>query len=127
MGLPSGEISQLLVKPRNGHHEPKSALVPLVYDEMRHVPVDHARARLAKQCGGSPPKIPPEVAADFPPAQSEQCLTLNEALERLSQPSRRQGRKVEKSSFGAFNDEQAAAVLAISTRIWMRDGSVARA
>jgi len=37
MGLPPGEITQLLVKARNGDHEAESALVPLVYDELRRL------------------------------------------------------------------------------------------
>jgi len=37
VGLSPGEITQLLVKARNGDHEAESALVPLVYDELRRL------------------------------------------------------------------------------------------
>ncbi len=179
MCVPPGEITQLLVKAKNGDHQAESVLVPLVYDElrrlarrymrqersdhtlqatalvheaylklieqreitwqnrahffgvaaqlMRRILVDHARAKLAQKRGGSQQEISLDVAIAFSPAQSEQFLELNEALERLSQLDPRQGRIVELKFFGGLTDEEVAEVLAISARTVKRDWSVARA
>jgi RNA polymerase sigma factor (TIGR02999 family) len=179
MGLPPGEITQLLVKARKGDRQAESALVPLVYDElrrlarrymrherpdhtlqptalvneaylrlveqreitwqnrahffgvaaqlMRRILVDHARARLAQKRGGAQQEISLDVAIAFFPAQSEQFLALNEALDRLSQLDPRQVRIVELKFFGGLTDEEVAEVLAISPRTVKRDWGVARA
>ncbi len=179
MGLSPGEITLLLVKVRNGDREAESALVPLVYDElrrlarrymrherpdhtlqstalvheaylklieqretawqnrahffgvasqlMRRILMDHARTKLAKKRGGSQQKISLDDAVAFSPAQSEQFLAVDEALDRLSQLNPRQGRIVELRFFGGLTDEEVAEVLAISTRTVKRDWSVARA
>ena len=37
MGVPPGEITQLLVRARNGDRQAESELVPLVYDELRRL------------------------------------------------------------------------------------------
>jgi RNA polymerase sigma-70 factor, ECF subfamily len=94
---------------------------------MRRILVDHARAKLAKKRGGSQQKISLDVPAALVPAQPEQFLALNEALDRLSQRDPRQGRVVELRFFGGLSDEETAEVLAISARTVKRDWSVARA
>jgi len=48
MRFPPGQIIQPRVKARDGRHEAEAALVPLAYDEIRRMLVDHARARQAK-------------------------------------------------------------------------------
>jgi len=179
MGVPPGEITQLLLRARHGDRDAESALVPLVYDElrrqarrymrnerpdhtlqatalvheaylklieqteitwqnrahffgvaaqlMRRILVDHARAKLARKRGGSQQKISLDGAIAFSPAQSEQFLAINEALDRLSQLDPRQGRVVELKFFVGLSDEEAAEVLGVSTRTVKRDWAVARA
>jgi len=178
MGVPPGEITQLLVKAKNGDRKAESELVPLVYDELRRLArrymrherpdhtlqatalvheaylklidqreswqnrahffgvaaqvmrrflVDHARAKLAQKRGGSREEISLDAALAFSPAQSDQFLALDEALERLSRLDPRQGRIVELKFFGGLTDEEVAEVLAISIRTVKRDWSVARA
>jgi len=182
MGLPPGpsdNITQLLVKARNGDREAESVLVPLVYQElrrlaqrymrnerpdhtlqatalvheaylklaeqreiawqnrthffavaaqlMRRILVDHARAKLAKKRGSSQQKISLDGALIFSPAQSEDLLALNEALDRLSQLDPRQGRIVELKFFGGLIDEEVADVLGVSLRTVKRDWQMAKA
>ncbi len=94
---------------------------------MRHILVDHARARCASKRGGAAGNIPLE-ALDVPAPQSdEELLLLDDALERLSAMSPRQGRVVELRYFAGLTEEEVASVLGVTRRTVNRDWSMARA
>lgn len=93
---------------------------------MRHVLVDHARARLAAKRGGAWQQIaldsvelPTEVAADV--------LALSEALEGLAAVDPDQVRLVELRYFGGYSIEETAAILGVSATTVKRDWELARA
>lgn len=94
---------------------------------MRRILVDHARTRAA----GKRPEGKQKVELnDFLAAQNprlDQMLILDEALTRLAAMDPRQARLVEMMYFGGLTEEEAAAVLGISTRTVKRDWASARA
>jgi RNA polymerase sigma factor (TIGR02999 family) len=84
--------------------------------------VDHARARQRiKRDGGNAAK-PPENSPD-----PEELLILDQALTRLAQLDARAARVVELRYFVGLNNEETAAVMAISERTVKRDWSSAMA
>ena len=93
---------------------------------MRHILVDHARARRAGKRGG----VQRQVTLSENILQSQDrtidVLVLHEALEHLTQPDPRQ-RIVELYFFGGLNFEEIAEVLEVSDRTVKRDRSVAPA
>jgi RNA polymerase sigma factor (TIGR02999 family) len=93
---------------------------------MRHILVDHARARHAGKRGGVQSQITLDenlVPAPSPPVD---ILSLHEALERLSKLDARQGRIVELHFFGGLSFEEIASVLQVSERTVKRDWAMAR-
>jgi RNA polymerase sigma factor (TIGR02999 family) len=93
---------------------------------MRHVLVDHARARLSQKRGGVQHPVTLEddlVAAD---AQPDVLLELNDALERLAVVDPRLARVVECRFFGGLSEEETAETLAVTTRTVQRDWAKAR-
>jgi RNA polymerase sigma-70 factor, ECF subfamily len=94
---------------------------------MRRVLVDHARARAAgrRPNGRQKLELKDFMASDSP--RVDEMLMLDEALTRLSEMDARQGRLVEMMYFGGLTEEEAAAVLGVSTRTVKRDWKSARA
>ncbi len=95
---------------------------------MRHILVDHARARRAGKRGGVQHQV--TLAEDILPAPGQSpidVLALHETLERLTVLDPRQGRIVELHFFGSLSFEEIAAVLQVSERTVKRDWRMARA
>lgn len=93
---------------------------------MRHILVDHARARHAGKRGGTHSQITLDENIVPAPSQSVDILALHEALERLSRLDARQGRIVELHFFGGLSFEEIASVLQVSERTVKRDWAMAR-
>jgi RNA polymerase sigma factor (TIGR02999 family) len=93
---------------------------------MRHILVDHARARRAGKRGGSRNQVTLDEELLPAASQSIDILALHEALERLSALDARQGRIVELHFFGGLSFEEIASVLQVSERTVKRDWAVAR-
>jgi RNA polymerase sigma-70 factor (ECF subfamily) len=94
---------------------------------MRRILVDHARVSRAKKRGGSKVVLSLDETLVFSPDQSEILVKLDEALDLLAQRDPRQGRIVELRFFGGLSEEEAGAVLGISTRTVKRDWRIAKA
>jgi RNA polymerase sigma factor (TIGR02999 family) len=95
---------------------------------MRHILVDHARAKHREKRGGDAVKVPLEEATTI--AVDEQdidLLALDEALDRLAKIDERQVRLVELRYFSGLSLEVAAEALKISRATAARDWNVARA
>ena len=97
---------------------------------MRHVLIDHARARVASRRGGDG-GVPPQrvtLADDFvaPEAQPEALLDLDEALTRLAEVAPRLARVVECRFFGGLSEAEIAAALGVTARTVERDWVKAR-
>jgi len=94
---------------------------------MRHILVDHARARRAAKRGGVQQQVTLDEDVLSAASQSIDILALHEALEHLTKFDPRQARIVEMHFFGGLSFEEIASVLQISERTAKRDWSMARA
>ena len=94
---------------------------------MRHVLVDHARARQAAKRGGGAEAAPLEEAWVVSPEPDADVVAIDEALSALSKVYPRKARVIELRFFGGLSVEETAAVLEISQDTVMRDWRLARA
>ena len=100
---------------------------------MRQILVDHAKSRgAAKRGRGERPVSLDDVdvvapAGALSPADLADLVTLDSALERLTDLSPRQARVVECRFFGGMNVDETAEALDISRATVKRDWAVARA
>ncbi len=95
---------------------------------MRHILVDHARAKHREKRGGESVKVPFEEATIF--AVDEQdidLIALDEALNRLEKIDEQQVRIVELRYFSGLSLEETAEALKISRATTARNWNVARA
>lgn len=94
---------------------------------MRHVLVDHARARLAAKRGGGHVHVTltPEAAA--PPDRSLEILALNRAIERLAERDERLARVVECKVFGGMTTKETSAAVGVAVRTVEKDWTLAKA
>lgn len=94
---------------------------------MRHILVDHARARRTGKRGGIQQQVSLNDANQPRSEQSVDVLALNEVIERLEKLDPRQARIVELHFFGGLNFEEIARLLSTSERTVKREWSMARA
>jgi RNA polymerase sigma factor (TIGR02999 family) len=94
---------------------------------MRHILVDHARARQAGKRGGVQQQVTLDDAELLAHDRSIDVLALHEAIERLATLDERQARVVELHFFGGLTFEEIALVLKVSERTVKGDWSMARA
>ncbi|HEU4690742.1 MAG TPA: sigma-70 family RNA polymerase sigma factor [Vicinamibacterales bacterium] len=95
--------------------------------EMRHILVDHARARNARKRGDGRLAVSltdVDVAAGEP---SEDILALDEALSRLESIDPRASRVVELRYFSGLSEREAAEAIGVSLSTLKRDWHFARA
>jgi RNA polymerase sigma-70 factor (ECF subfamily) len=93
---------------------------------MRHVLVDHARARQAAKRGGSAEAAPLEEAWVASPEPDADIVAIDEALGALAKLYPRKARVIELRFFGGLSVEETAAVLEVSQDTVMRDWRLAR-
>ncbi|MGH9722232.1 MAG: sigma-70 family RNA polymerase sigma factor [Bryobacteraceae bacterium] len=95
---------------------------------MRRILVDHARHRsAAKRGSGASPIDLDDIDAAAEIELSEELLTVDEALTRLSKLDPQQARVVEMRYFGGMTVEETAEALAIAPRTVKRDWAMAKA
>jgi RNA polymerase sigma-70 factor, ECF subfamily len=94
---------------------------------MRHILVDHARARRAGKRGGLQRQVTLDDALLPSSERTIDVLILEEALENLAQFDPRQARIVELHFFGGLTFAEIALVLNVTERTVKRDWSMARA
>ncbi len=94
---------------------------------MRRILVDHARAKRAAKRPGSLQKVDLDEVLLLSDEKLDGIISLDRALERLSQFDARQGRIVELRYFGGLTSEEAAEALGVSTITVQRDWAVAKA
>lgn len=94
---------------------------------MRHILVDHARAKRANKRGGLQQQITLDEALLRSDDRTIDVLSIHEALERLTGFDPRQGKIVELHFFGGLTFDEVAIVLGISERTAKREWSMARA
>jgi RNA polymerase sigma factor (TIGR02999 family) len=94
---------------------------------MRHILVDHARARLAGKRGGGARVLSIEDSPLLAADSTADILELDEALSRLRLFSPRQEQIVELRFFSGMAESEVAAYLGLSARTVRRDWNLARA
>lgn len=115
-----------LVQEPNLHWKDRAHFFATAAQLMRHILVDHARARHAGKRGGVQDQVTLDENIVPAPSHSVDVLALHEALERLTATNPRQGRIVELHFFGGLSFEEIAAVLEMSERTVKRDWALAR-
>ncbi len=89
---------------------------------MRHILVDHARARSAgKRGGGQTQVISLDEVAEISNERASEIIKLDDALNLLAAEDERKGRVVELRYFGGLSIEETAEVLKVSTKTVIRD------
>ncbi len=111
---------------RAGFHD-RSHFLAVCSQIMRHVLVDHERARQAAKRGGGAEAAPLEEAWAVSPEPEADIVAIDEALSALSGVYPRKARVVELRFFGGLSVEETAAVLETSQDTVMRDWKFARA
>jgi RNA polymerase sigma factor (TIGR02999 family) len=94
---------------------------------MRHILVDHARARLTGKRGGGAPRL--SLDAELVPAQKQEfdLVALDDALAKLAALDPQQSRLIELRFFGGLSIEETAVVLGVSPATVKREWATARA
>ena len=110
----------------------RSHFIGVVAQVMRHVLVDHARARAAQKRGGDPLKLPISRAEKLAAKSEVDLIELNDALDRLATESPRKAKVVELHYFGGLSAKEVADVLSadaepIAQRTVENDLKIARA
>ncbi len=94
---------------------------------MRHILVDHARARHAAKRGGDAHAVSLDEAAVVSDERAAELVALDDALQELARLSPRQCHVVELRYFGGLSVTETAEVLKISTDTVTRDWNQAKA
>jgi RNA polymerase sigma factor (TIGR02999 family) len=115
-----------LVEQKQPAWESRSQFYRFAAHLMRHILVDHARARRAqKRAGGEKVALADmEVVASGRPAS---LIALDEALNRLEQLDKRKAQIVELKFFGGLTEAEAAEAIGVSERTLRRELRLARA
>lgn len=91
---------------------------------MRHILVDHARAKQSEKRGGRPEMV--TLAEQAVSADAKEVLALDDALNTLAKLDERKSRIVELKYFGGITNDEIAEVLGVSTETVKRDWRFAR-
>jgi RNA polymerase sigma factor (TIGR02999 family) len=94
---------------------------------MRHVLVDYARERLCQKRRGNAAHIPIDASELMSPAQMEQIVAVDLALQRLAKIDERKSRGFEMRFFGGLSVDEVAEALGVAPNTVIRDWSFARA
>ena len=94
---------------------------------MRHVLVDHARARQAAKRGGGWQAVPLDEGIAVSDERLAGLIALDEALSRLSKLHPRQSEVIELRFFGGLRVEETATILQVSPETVMLDWRAAKA
>jgi RNA polymerase sigma factor (TIGR02999 family) len=94
---------------------------------MRHLLVDHARARRAAKRGHGVPSITLDEAIWMPNDMVEPVIELDQALQRLAHIDQRRSRILEQRYFGGLSLEEVAEALDVSLATVKRELRAARA
>ncbi len=140
--------AQYLRKERSGHTLQPTALVHEAYiklidisdinwqdrahffavsaNVMRHILVDHARARLTEKRGGEVQRIALEDADSLSTEPDVDVLAVDDALKELAAFDEQQSRIVELRFFGGLTIEESAHVVGISPATVKREWAMAK-
>ena len=115
-----------LVRQDQPNFENRKRFFALAAQVMRHVLVDYARAARAGK-RGSATRVTLHEPMGAAPADFEQFLALDHALDQLARVSPRQAKIVEMRYFGGLNGEEMADLLGVSAATISREQVAAEA
>jgi RNA polymerase sigma factor (TIGR02999 family) len=116
-----------LVKQEKANFENRRAFFAFTAGVMRHILIDHARARRSEKRGSDHVRVPLTDDLPFVDAASEDILDLHEALEELAALDPRKAELVQLCAFLGCSRTEAAELLGVSLRTAKRDFRLARA
>jgi len=135
-GQPPGHILQTtalvneaylrLVEGKRADCGDRSHFLAVCSQIMRHILVDHERARRAAKRGGGAEAAALEEAWVVSPEPNEDLVAIDEALRALGTLYPRKARVIELRFFGGLSVEETAAVLGVSQDTVMRDWRLGR-
>ena len=94
---------------------------------MRHILVDHARARRYQKRGGDAARVTFDEALVVTQELNTDLVALDDALETLAKFDERKSRVIELRFFGGLSVEETASVLKVSPATVMGDWRLAKA
>ena len=115
-----------LVDQNEVNWEGRAHFFSLATQIMRHILVDHARARSADKRGGHAARLQLEDVGPVLEERSIDLVALDDALQELARIDPRKGQVVELRFFGGLSIEEIAEVLKVSTKTVARDWSFAK-
>ena len=121
------EAFMRLHKLNNPEWETSAQFFAMCAKIMRHVLVDHARARLCLKRPISRYKVPLDTIVLVSEEKGEELLRLDEALTRLAEIHPRKSDVVEMRFFGGLTVEEVARLLSVCDRTIELDWRMARA
>jgi RNA polymerase sigma-70 factor, ECF subfamily len=116
-----------LVDQRSVNWQGRAHFFGIAAQSMRRILVDHARRRSANKRAREHQVTLDTAVAVAADSDSDEILSVHEALERLALLDPRQAQLVELRYFAGFTIEESAELLGISTATASRDWAVARA
>ena len=103
-----------LVDWKNVSWQNRAHFFALAAQVMRHILVDHARAKSAEKRGGQLTKLSLDEAVSFAQQKEVDLIELDDALQELARLDPVQGRIVELRFFGGLTVEETAEALRVS-------------
>jgi RNA polymerase sigma factor (TIGR02999 family) len=94
---------------------------------IRHILVDHARARRYQKRGGGAPRVTFDEGLMVTTERGPDLVALDDALEALATFDERKSRVIEMRFFGGLTVEETASVLKVSPATVMGDWRLAKA
>jgi RNA polymerase sigma factor (TIGR02999 family) len=110
-----------------GEWKSRSHFLAVAARAMRHVLVDHARAKQSAKRGGGTRALPLEEGIGTSAERLDMLVALDAALSNLEKLHPRQGRVIELRFFGGFTVDETAKILNISAETVMLDWRAAKA
>lgn len=115
-----------LVGPSPVHFQDRAHFFAVAARVMRHILVDHARARGAERRGGNSLKVVLDESIALPMQKEVNVIALDDALNRLAALDARQASIVEMRFFGGLSIGETATALELSPATVKRDWVVAK-
>ena len=116
-----------LVRVESGTWENRQRFFALAAQIMRHILVDHARARLGPRRGGEAQRVPLDDISFPSPEPTPALIRLDDALVSLERLDPRKSKVVELRVFGGLSTGEIAGVLDTSERTVLREWQFAKA
>ncbi|MEM6692328.1 MAG: ECF-type sigma factor, partial [Planctomycetota bacterium] len=120
------EVSIRLLDDSNTLPTDRAAFLGLAAKAMRNYLVDHARTKGRQKRGGDRTKLSLEEAFVAADEQSDDLLSLHDALSELAETEPRKAHVVELRYFGGLSNQETAETLGVSLATVKRDWEIAR-